>query len=150
MSRPVYENKLSLASEAMLARVLAQCWAVIPRKLPIHYKVDWALFNGMAVVGWAELKIRKNPRAKYPEYMISAAKVLAGQQLEMATGLPFFLIVQWEDECAFIEPVRATKRLSWGGRTDRDDAADRETVYFIPVAEFIRIGAGNVCHGNLN
>ena len=51
--RPVYENSDSLKAEEQTIRRVAEAWKTTYVKLPMQYRVDWALLRG-GVVAWCE------------------------------------------------------------------------------------------------
>lgn len=136
MSRPLYETENDRAKEADVVRKLMSPNDTI-HKLPIRYGVDFIMFRNDVPNKWIEVKCRNNPKDKYPDLMISVAKITSGIELSKTTGIPFILVVDWED-CICSLRIYNTDgmSISWGGRQDRDDTQDMEPVYHIPSAHF--------------
>ena len=84
------------------------------------------------------MKCRTNPKDKYPTYMLSLDKWLAGMNMHLFGGLPFVLVVQWSDCIGFLKCVNAIKHITidMGGRKDRNDSQDIEPVVYIPTNLF--------------
>jgi hypothetical protein len=134
MRRPLYESQEDLANEKATIDRLAAHWRCVAVKLPIRYELDYGLCRNGDLMAWAEVKCRKVPREKYPTYMVSLGKVLAGLELAERTNLPFLLIVQWTDALGWIQP--SARAVQMGGRRDRADCADVEPVVHIPIKDF--------------
>ena len=134
MSRPLYESGLDRANERAVADVLLERWRCSAVKLPISYELDYALVRDGTVRAWAEVKCRRNARDRYPTYMISLRKVLAGLAMAERTNLPFLLLVQWADALGWVTP--SARGIQIGGRHDRGDSADVEPVIHIPIDTF--------------
>ena len=113
----------------------AAAWNVRPVKLPLQYRVDWAIIKNGHLAGWVECKKRNVPRRQYATLLLSLNKVLHGLQLSQTTGLPFILLVEWSD-CIGWQKITAVEGLSIGGRIDRDDWQDVEPVCHFPTEGF--------------
>lgn len=138
-ARPIYENGDTLAVEEATVRKVAGVWRCEYRKLPRQYRIDWALLRSGKIAAWCECKRRHNQRNKYPSLMLSLSKVAHGLDLERQTGLPFLLVIEWDDCLAYLK-AQGIGPLRFGGRSDRGDWQDQEPVVDFPVDEFKRIG----------
>ena len=113
-------------------------------KLPeIRYVVDAALTIDRYVKGWMEVKCRSGKPDQYTHWFISLHKLMKGLSLHDYTGLPFFILFDWDGQ-SFAARVEDPPRtaLEWGGREDRSDSEDTEPVVLIPRAWFKPIGLG--------
>lgn len=137
-ARPIYETEQTLAAEIETIRKVAGIWRCEYRKLPRQYRIDWALVRDGKIAAWCECKRRHNKRNKYPSLMLSLSKVAHGLDLERQTGLPFLIVVEWDDCLAYLKAQRIGP-LRFGGRSDRGDWQDQEPVVDFPVEEFKRI-----------
>lgn len=135
MTRPIYETAETLKAEEGTISRIASVWGVTFRKLPVQYRVDWALERDGRIVCWVESKKRKNLRTRYPSLMLSLSKVMHGLDLAKATGLPFVVVVEWVDALAYLR-VERIPPLRFGGRADRGDWQDVEPVVDFPVEDF--------------
>lgn len=84
-----------------------------------------------------EIKIRNNSSQKYPDYMISRAKLLNCLAKADDLGVHVSLFVRFTDGlfCTKVKPdLPYPSRLA--GRYDRQDSRDMEMCVFIPIAEF--------------
>ena len=109
-------------------------------KLPIKYKVDFAILNDRKeIISWAEVKRREHKIGTYSTYMISLDKYLSGMHLHKLTGLPFNLVVKFTDNlyhCEIHLLSYAQITISMGGRTDRSDEQDIEPCVFFDIDLF--------------
>jgi hypothetical protein len=136
--RPYYENQRDLSNEHLVATILKEKGIDLV-KMPVSYRLDFAILRKGKVRGFAEVKTRNNRHNKYPTLMISLGKVMAARQLSEVTGTPSFLLVKFLDGlywCNFASPFN----LEIGGRTDRQDAADIEPVAHFAISAFRRFG----------
>jgi hypothetical protein len=138
MSRPMYENAQSLGVEEATMAAACMAWGAGKRKLPIAYRVDWAVTMNNAIVAWAECKRRYNPSTRYPTLILSLAKYMHGVELSERTGLPFMVVVEFDDGIWYYEH-ETMPPLVWGGRRDRNDSQDQEPLVDIPIAKFSRL-----------
>ena len=128
------ETPQDLANEAKVGHLVFERWHCRAEKMSTRYEVDYALLRRGKVMAWAEIKCRKNIRAKYDTYAVGLRKIMSGQALATATNLPFLLIVRWTDALGWIAPEMNDVR--WGGRFDRNDAQDIEPMVHIPISAF--------------
>ena len=138
--RPMYENEASLKGEADTIFEVNKAWKVDLVKMPIKNKIDCLMKRKSdgTPKAFVELKRRARKRHKYPTYMISLDKWVAGMSLQATTNLPFILIVDWEDEIGYLKCFEANQEttINMGGRKDRGDAQDIEPVVHIPIYLF--------------
>lgn len=89
------------------------------------------------IVALVEVKNRTNLQRKYPTYMISKLKVDSCVEEASKMGAFFLLVVKWSDDIGWINIDRPDYYpAKVGGRFDRNDNGDVESVYHIPVKEF--------------
>lgn len=134
MSRPKYETAADLTNEQHVAGVMDGLGYGL-EKLPVQYRLDFAIFKDGRCLGFAEVKTRTFEMNKYPTVMISLSKVMAAKSLSDTTGLPCYLIVKYTDVIArldFSDPYE----LRMGGRVDRGDPQDRDICAFYPKERF--------------
>jgi len=136
--RPYYENQRDLTNENLVATALKEKGLDFV-KMPVSYRLDFAMLHKGKVRGFAEVKTRNNRHDKYPTLMISLGKVMAARQLSEATGTRSILFVKFLDGlywCDFASPFN----LEIGGRKDRQDDADIEPVAHFAISAFRRFG----------
>lgn len=134
--RPTYETKADRERERKVAAFIARKEGLSAVQMPLRYHVDFAFVDSRdKVAGWAEVKCRNNPMARYPTYMLSLAKYHAMVQLARETWLPVRLVVHWTDSIGALL-VPADHEIGFGGRADRSDWQDREPVAHFPVSSF--------------
>ena len=110
-------------------------------KLPIAYKLDFAIVSDGEIKGFCEIKRRSHDRNKYPTLILSALKYRELLDWEL-NFKPACLIVAWNDQLGIHKPAEyhgQQYRIEVGGRSDRNRNGDLEPVVHIPVNHFQRI-----------
>lgn len=110
-------------------------------KLPIAYKLDFAIVSGGEVKGFCEIKKRSHDRNKYPTLILSALKYREILDWEI-NFKPACLIVAWNDQIGIHKPSEhngSKYKIHIGGRLDRNRNGDLEPVVHIPINDFARI-----------
>lgn len=102
--------------------------------------IDWLAYRGDKPVATIEFKKRNNPRTQYPTYMVSKAKWDNGIKAAHELSVPFLMVIRWTDGLHYLQvtpdtPVTTGK----GGRRDRGDNADIETMVYVDTKLFTRI-----------
>ncbi len=140
--RPLYETKINLNSEIKVMDYVSQCWNVVYFKLPMSYKIDYAIYRDTNLVGFAEVKCRTHTFGAFPTYIISLAKVLEARRLGRETNTTSILIVSWLGALAYLDFFSpfTTKQ---GGRSDRGDWQDQEPMEHFELKYFKRVGEIN-------
>ena len=141
--RPLYESASDLSNETRVSSFLKDCWSAEFVKLPMAYHVDWAITRGPQIKAFAEFKRRKNVKDKYPTFMISLNKWQAGKRLGGELGVPFLIIVEWDDGLYYCDTKAVSPIYGFGGRTDRGDSQDQEPVVFINTKAFYKVRREN-------
>lgn len=137
--RPMYENDLNLISEKQVINHVSKSWNVVSYKLPISYKLDYAMYREEELLGFAEVKCRTHKFGTFPTYMISLAKVLKSRDLWLCTRRPTILIVSWIGKVAYLD-FSSPHKIKQGGRSDRNDWQDQEPMCHYDLKEFKGIG----------
>lgn len=131
----IYENEQTLANERSVITGVADKWGVSVVKLPRRYSADFALLRGKEIMAWAELKSRANPIHTFSTYQVSLHKYMALVSISRDTGIPSFLIVDWQDCIGYIQ-VPTPIGIVFGGTTKRGDWEDKEPMIEIPISDF--------------
>jgi len=132
-----YEQQRDLDNEARVVRLMAE-HKIEMRKLPISYRLDYAMFRDNKLRGFAEVKTRSHKHDRYPTLMISLGKVVAAQHLADVTKTRSVLLVQYLDGI-FWTDFKTPHEVLMGGRTDRGDAADIEPCAHYPIEAFTMV-----------
>jgi len=137
VARPMYETQEDLFREVSFIERICTLWGCDSRKLPIRYKMDYALLRDGIIRAFLEVKTRAYTRDHFSSYMISMEKVETAQEHSRFAGVPAILAVKWQDEAGYIvlNNLKGVT-LGFGGRVDRDDAQDMEPVVYIPISQF--------------
>ena len=88
-----------------------------------------------------EIKCRTNPLHQYPTYMIDLHKLTTLHQLSTMLGCAAILVVRFVDFVTWVSvpDALAAGTVGEGGRTDRDDPSDIDTVMLIPTKQMRRL-----------
>lgn len=138
MNRPIYETDADRAGELRVANTLAKAWSCTAVQLPKRYPCDLMLLGKEGPRAWVEVKRRTYARGKFPTYHISVAKVCELQALSERTDLRALLAVQLTD-ALLVHHLCDKYPIVFAGRTDRNDAQDREPVFEIPFDAFVEV-----------
>lgn len=130
--RPIYENNFNRSKEQHVVDLLEKKWGATIYKMPSLCIVDRLVVSDKKVKGWLEIKCRTNAFDAYSTYMISSRKIQGGLDLAKSSNLPFILVVSWNGDIRWIKVDRMYPQRS-GGRYDRGDSQDVETVCDIPL-----------------
>lgn len=137
MSRPRYETQADLDNEQMVVEAMDLRGYKL-EKLPLQYRMDFAIFKQGKCLGFAEVKTRRVNVNAYPSVMISLSKVLAAQWITNVTGLPSYLIIQYQDAITRLD-LGGEFEIRMGGRADRGDPQDRDICAFFPTESLMLI-----------
>ena len=136
MIRPTYETEKDIRSEKDVAVLLKETHKLDCFKMPISYRIDWAVFTWGKLLGFMELKVRNVSRNQYPTLMLSLGKCVTGCNLAQFTNTAFWGAVKWTDSFGICRVGQPFENMGIGGRTDRGDAADIEPVVYLPITDF--------------
>jgi hypothetical protein len=137
--RPLYESSKDLSNELRVSKILKDCWEADFVKLTMAYHVDWAVVRGSEIKAFAEFKRRHNPKDRYPTFMISLNKWKHGREIGKELGVPFLIIVEWDDGLYYCDTEAVARTYGFGGRSDRGDSQDQEPVVFINTKAFYKV-----------
>lgn len=134
MARPQYETKSDLDAEHLVAVKISEHLGADYIKLPKNSRADCLFHKDGAVKAIVEIKRRSNTRSKYETYMLGRGKydALLGWSKR---GFNTALFVQWADDLAYIK-IPAPYTEGTGGRFDRNDSMDVESVVLIETSRF--------------
>jgi hypothetical protein len=132
--RPTYETDETRAREAKIALRCVSLWGVAFQKLPISYRLDYALttLDGRAILGFCEIKTRETLAGEHPTYKVSASKWLEARRWYVLAKLRTVLVVQHLDIAVWYDLAEMYPRFEMWGRSDRGDSQDREPALVIP------------------
>lgn len=137
-SRARYETDIDRGREADFSRLVSKKFNCTLVKMPDLSGVDFCAIRGGAVVGFIETKIRSNRHLQYQTYMISSKKLVAATTTSSVLNVPTVLAVRWTDAWGYVSLSELpSHEVAIGGRTDRGDPQDMETVALIPMSHFV-------------
>ena len=132
--RPRYERPRDLTNEQRVAARMKERGIEL-HKLPMSYRLDFAMFRDGKLRGFAETKARNNRFRSYPTLMISLGKVMAARQLAEISDTRSVLLVKFLDEIVWCD-FASSFEVAMGGRWDRGDDDDVEPVAHYPIEAF--------------
>lgn len=135
MYRPKYESPKDLTHEKKILGYISRKWGISYCKMPITYKLDYAMYRNDNLVGFSEVKCRTNSVQDYKTYIISLSKVMSARRLSSVTSTKSLLIVSWSDAIGWIDFFSDFK-VKQGGRSDRNDWQDQEPVCHFDIKDF--------------
>ena len=142
MSRPVYETAEDRSAEhRAMVKLGIHCNMEID-KLPQFDPFDFHLLKDGRPKAKVEVKVRSCTMDRYSTYMISKTKT-RNAELYIRDGWVCLLLVQWADKLG-VTRLGLDYEERQGGRIDRGDPKDMETVSLIPIDRFVVIGGADV------
>lgn len=141
MARPLYETDADLSREAKVMQTAAEKWNCDYMKLPLSYRLDFALVRRNKLVALAEIRVRNVKAETYPTIIFSVNKRAKANELSDQTKVPSFFVVQYDDEIRYIDFAETPDEFQVGGRTgsNRRDQADVELVGHYDVGRMKRL-----------
>lgn len=137
MTRPIYESDVDRENEEIIISRLSKVYNCDWRKLPIQYRVDYALTRAEAIVALAEVKKRRVNSDTYRTIILSAKKVWAAQDQAERLRVPALFVVAFNDKMGYVKlDADVIDGYRMGGRFDRGDVEDSEIVAHIPIEKF--------------
>ena len=134
-TRPKYETSEDLNNEGSIINHVSKLWNVNFSKLPLSYKLDYAMYRENSLMGFCEIKRRKYRRLDFETYIISLDKVIKANQLSDITNTKSILLVSWLDGMGWIN-LNEDFLCKRGGRNDRNDWQDVEPVCHFRISKF--------------
>jgi hypothetical protein len=129
--RLAFETPQDLEKELSVAKKLEQSFQCKTEKNPKNYFIDFSCFRNEKLVAWLECRCRNNTSYKYPDYLLSAAKVVHGLQFSALAKVPFIFAVEFTDGIFWhsFKPIQYEiryMRRSQNGEKWRNDPQDNE------------------------
>jgi hypothetical protein len=139
---PWYETDATLGQESIVFRIIARRWNCIAVKLPVAYRLDFALTRDNKVLSFCEFKNRNYTMNQFDDwggYLLSLHKWTEAQSMCKSTGVPFVLVVKTIDNKIWYSVFKDDFfkfPTTIGGRKDRNDSRDIEPCVLIDVNKF--------------
>ena len=135
------ETSKNLINEKNIMTQASKAWGVKFKKLPLQYKLDFAITRNKNVIGFCEVKSRNCSVVQYNTYIISLKKIMAGLELAKITNTKSMLLIGWNDMIGYTQMDTHFKTII-GGRTDRFDWQDEEPMAEINITKFKKLIKG--------
>ena len=136
MSIKFYETPEDRNRERGVADRLALAWGVEMVQMPEHTWYDFSAIKDGVIMGYVEIKTRRNAHDDFETYMISSLKVQKGLMAVQTLGVKFILAVQWEDKLRWLDVANSEFYLQVGGTTKRNDPRDVEVMAHFKINQF--------------
>ena len=138
-SRPRYETPQDVANEYSVISKFSVLFpgAEVTRLSDVGRAFTVLSKNSKPFIA-VEIKTRNVSSYKYSTFMISKSKYDALCDLNKK-GLYTGILVQWTDRLGFVS-IPVEHKTTVGGRYDRNDAKDIETVVLIDTSKFNTVG----------
>ncbi len=137
------ETKETEYNERLLADRVGYYWQAELKKIDKVYSLDFAIYKGGKVQGWAECKCRNFAYNTYPTYMMSVKKLNACREYIETTRLKAFWIASylgqdyWLDTQIVLDNAEKFEKQI-GGTTKRSWSRDLEPMIYVPIELFKR------------
>ena len=122
MSRQAIQNDINsskhIEGEDMFKRAIEKHWRCSLEKLPLDYRLDFALIKNKKIQAWVELKNRNLQSDDFNDSMINLNKWMKAKELRDSTNIPTILAVRYKDKdlwCALADDTE--REVRWGART---------------------------------
>lgn len=145
MPRIAIENDINspkhIAGEDMFKKAIENYWNCKLEKLPIDYRLDYALIKNNKIRAWVELKNRDLNSTDFDDSMINLNKWMKAKEFRDSTNIPTILAVRYKDAdlwCALTDDTHI--KIKWGARTkntrDWQDIGPAVHIYLTEFKEF--------------
>ena len=122
----------------MFKRAIEKHWRCSLEKLPLDYRLDFALIKNKKIQAWVELKNRNLQSDDFNDSMINLNKWMKAKELRDSTNIPTILAVRYKDKdlwCALADDTE--REVRWGARTKNTrDWQDIGPAVHIKLTEF--------------
>lgn len=137
-----YEYDSDLENEERIIERIKDIWNCGAFKMEGFSYADYILTRGVKDgiaqgVAFCELRCRSTPRGAYPTIFITLNKIKNMVEMSEFCGVPSFFVVQWSDQCAYIELTKDHLGLVFPERR-KPKGADHydEPCILLPVDQF--------------
>ena len=142
MGRPEIQDDVNsskhIAGEDMFKRAIENHWKCKLEKLPLDYRLDFAIIKKNKIVAWIELKNRNLNSYDFSDSMINLNKWMKAKELRDSTNIPTILAVRYKDKDLWCTLTDDTEiEIRWGARTKTTrDWQDIGPAVHINITEF--------------
>ena len=142
MNRPSVEKDVfsekHVKEEDYFKKDIENYWGCKLEKLPIDYRLDYAVIREGEIVAWIELKNRKLYSDQYQDSMINLNKWMKAKEFRGISDIPTLLAVRYKDKdlwCFLTDEMDL--EIRWGARTKNTrDWQDIGPAVHIKLTEF--------------
>ena len=131
-------SKKHIDGEDKFKKFIEECWGCSLEKLPIDYRLDYAVIVNGIIKAWIELKNRNLYSYDYQDSMINLNKWMKAKEFRSISNIPTLLAVRYKDKDLFCELTDETDiEIRWGARTKNTrDWQDIGPAVHIKLTEF--------------
>lgn len=119
MSKIMYETKQDLQREKRIIEKIANKWNCKYKKLPIQYRLDFALTRDSKIKALVEIRVRKFRSDRYKTIIVSAMKRLTARSLSKELSVPSYFVVKFDDCIKYIDFNELPESFEIGGRSNK-------------------------------
>jgi len=136
-----HETATDLSNEKEVATQLERKWKCHANKLPKHYRADYVLTRGGAVIGFVEVKCRSIPHNRYRHVILGLAKVAHMRMFADIADVPVYFVVRFTDGIYYTDLSRGISyNVGYGGQlTKMRDERDQEPICQIPLSSMTEL-----------
>ena len=142
MSRQAIQSDVNsethIKGESYFKSAIENHWNCKLEKLPIDYRLDFALIKNNKIRAWVELKNRDLYSDSFGDSMINLNKWMKAKELRDSTNIPTILAVRYKDKDLWCTLADDTDmEIRWGARTKNTrDWQDIGPAVHISITEF--------------
>ena len=137
IQKDVFSEK-HVKEEEAFKKDIESYWDCKLEKLPIDYRLDYAVIMNGKIRAWIELKNRNLYSNQYKDSMINLNKWMKAKEFKSISDLPIVLAVRYKDKdlwCAMDD--NTDMEIRWGARTKNTrDWQDVGPAVHIKLTEF--------------
>ena len=111
-----YEYDSDLENEKRIIAKVGEMWNCESAKMQGFSYADFILTRGerdgvAQGVAFCEIRVRSTPKDKFPTIFITLNKYKNMLMMSEFTGLKSFFVVQWSDQCGYVELTKENENL---------------------------------------
>lgn len=138
-----YEKLADKIRQNIICAKLEALWGFQAKDNGDKAVIDYSCFKYGELVAIMEIKNRFCPVDDYPTYMCTTKDIDEGLALSREFGVPFLLVVKWNDFFAYAKITHNDYPSRASGQKNRNDPNDYMAMcYLIPTSEFVEIKSG--------
>lgn len=145
-----YEYDSDLENEKRIIAKVGEMWNCESAKMQGFSYADFILTRGerdgvAQGAAFCEIRVRSTPKDKFPTIFITLNKYKNMLMMSEFTGLKSFFVVQWSDQCAYVELTKENEGTTFPKRRNpKGDDHHDEPCVLLAVDKFTKLWDGQV------